>query len=68
VWSRDSGACLTGLFADDRVTSFDGYSSGSGWINQYVRRVRASITTKPTLVAELDVVAVVKSDSRQSSD
>jgi hypothetical protein len=34
--SRDSGACLTGLFADDRVTSFDGYSSGSGWINQYV--------------------------------
>ncbi|GAA5903665.1 hypothetical protein JCM8208_003649 [Rhodotorula glutinis] len=28
------GAILTALFADDRVTSFDGASSGAGWINR----------------------------------
>ncbi|BGP50784.1 hypothetical protein JCM10450v2_006710 [Rhodotorula kratochvilovae] len=27
------GAFLTGLFADTRVTGFDGYSSGGGWFN-----------------------------------
>jgi len=37
-----SGAILTGLFADTRVTGFDGYSSGGGWINHNYEQLGAS--------------------------
>ncbi|GAA5965785.1 hypothetical protein JCM8115_002999 [Rhodotorula mucilaginosa] len=54
-----TGACLTGLFADDRVTSFDGYSSGSGWINHHYIQLGYQLAGAVTIMAYTAVVSLI---------
>ncbi|GAA5873650.1 hypothetical protein JCM3774_005005 [Rhodotorula dairenensis] len=54
-----TGAVLTGLFADDRVTSFDGYSSGSGWINHHYIQLGYQLAGAVTIMAYTAVVSLV---------
>jgi len=45
------GAILTGLFADTRVTGFDGYSSGGGWFNHNYEQLGWQIASAVSAMA-----------------
>ncbi|GJN93542.1 hypothetical protein Rhopal_006599-T1 [Rhodotorula paludigena] len=50
------GAFLTGLFADTRVTSFDGYSAGGGWINHNYEQLGWQLASAVSAMAYAAVV------------
>ncbi|GAA6039246.1 hypothetical protein JCM8097_003225 [Rhodosporidiobolus ruineniae] len=53
------GAILTGLFADTRVTSFDGYSSGAGWINHHYVQLGWQLASAVTIIAYTAVMTYI---------
>ncbi|KAM0755731.1 ammonium transporter MEPa [Meredithblackwellia eburnea MCA 4105] len=54
------GALLTGLFADSRVTSFDGLTEiNGGWINKYYRQLGIQLANAVTIVAYTAVMTLI---------
>ncbi|GAA6018923.1 hypothetical protein JCM10207_009201 [Rhodosporidiobolus poonsookiae] len=53
------GAILTGLFADTRVTSFDGYTEGAGWINHHYVQLGWQLASAVTVIAYTAVVTYI---------
>ncbi|KAI5481446.1 hypothetical protein MNV49_004202 [Pseudohyphozyma bogoriensis] len=54
------GALLTGLFADSRVTSFDGFTEISGgWINKYYRQLGIQLANAVAIVAYTAVMSLI---------
>ncbi|GAA5822384.1 hypothetical protein JCM3770_002374 [Rhodotorula araucariae] len=53
------GAILTALFADDRVTSFDGVSSGAGWLNHNYIALGYNLAGAVTIMAYTFVMTLV---------
>ncbi|GAA5938091.1 hypothetical protein JCM3775_005338 [Rhodotorula graminis] len=54
-----TGAILTGLFADTRVTGFDGYSSGGGWINHNYEQLGWQLASAVSTMAWTAVVTYI---------
>ncbi|GAA5892257.1 hypothetical protein JCM6882_003623 [Rhodosporidiobolus microsporus] len=53
------GAILTALFADSRVTGFDGYTEASGWINHNYEQLGWQLASAVTVIAYTAVVTYI---------
>ncbi|GAA6018922.1 hypothetical protein JCM10207_009200 [Rhodosporidiobolus poonsookiae] len=53
------GSFLTGLFADTRVTSFDGVSAGAGWINHNYIQLGYQLAASVSIMAYTFVVSLI---------
>lgn len=53
------GAVLTGLFADTRVTGFDGFSAGGGWINHRYIQLGYQLASTCAIISYTFVVTMI---------